>query len=172
VEDRYSRREQSEIVMRRSRTLWGGYWGYVGKHRMKARVVLILATATVAQPTYAMHCRRRDPGNKTPRSLISSAEDSINRTVDTAMFTKTKIALSVALFLSAAFAAMAGGSNRDDNDFGGYVIACSLDGVNPVYHPRIFGNPAVAREYGFVKSRDGNWQVERNCVRGEHGVMH
>jgi hypothetical protein len=172
VEDRYSRREQSEIVMRRSRTLWGGYWGYVGKHRMKARVVLILATATVAQPTYAMHCWRRDPGNKTPRSLISSAEDSINRTVDTAMFTKTKIALSVALFLSAAFAAMAGGSNRDDNDFGGYVIACSLDSVNPVYHPRIFGNPAVAREYGFVKSRDGNWQVERNCVRGEHGVMH
>jgi hypothetical protein len=86
------------------------------------------------------------------------------------MFTKTKIALSVALILSAASAAL--GSNRDDDDFGGYVIACSLDGVNPAYHPRIFGDPAVAREYGFVKSRDGNWQVEKGCARGMRGVMH
>jgi hypothetical protein len=51
VEDRYSPRERNEIVMRRSRTLWGRYWGYVGKRRMKARVVPILATVTVAQPT-------------------------------------------------------------------------------------------------------------------------
>jgi hypothetical protein len=35
----------------------------------------------------------------------------------------------------------------------------SLDGVNPAYHPGIFGNPAVARSYGFVKSRDGGWHV-------------
>ena len=46
---------------------------------------------------------------------------------------------------------------------GGFVKPCSLDGVNPAYHPGIFGNPAVARSYGFVLSRDGNWRVEDNC---------
>jgi hypothetical protein len=82
------------------------------------------------------------------------------------MLTKITAAIATALILSAASAALAWGSDRDDNDFGGYVIACSLDGVNPVYHPRIFGDPTVAREYGFVKSRNGSWQVEKNCVRG------
>jgi hypothetical protein len=47
---------------------------------------------------------------------------------------------------------------------GGYVKPCSLDGVNPVYHPDIFGNPALAKAYyGFVRGRDGTWQVENNC---------
>jgi hypothetical protein len=51
----------------------------------------------------------------------------------------------------------------------GFVIPCSLVGVNPVFHPDIFGNPAVAREiYGFVRSRDGTWQVEKNCIRGPY----
>jgi len=50
---------------------------------------------------------------------------------------------------------------------GGFVVPCSLDGVNPVHHPHIFGNPALAyRIYGFVRARDGAWYVERNCVRG------
>jgi hypothetical protein len=55
------------------------------------------------------------------------------------------------------------GEGRHD---GGFVIPCSLDGVNPAYHPNIFGNPAVARAYGFVQSQDGAWHVEKNCVRG------
>jgi hypothetical protein len=47
---------------------------------------------------------------------------------------------------------------------GGFVKPCSLDGVNPVYHPEIFGNPALARAvYGFVRGRDRNWYVEPNC---------
>jgi len=51
----------------------------------------------------------------------------------------------------------------------GFVIPCSLDGVNPVYHPSIFGNPALARQvYGFIRSPDGTWHVERNCVRGPY----
>lgn len=50
---------------------------------------------------------------------------------------------------------------------GGFVKPCSLDGVNPVHHPHIFGNPAMARSiYGFVQSRDGAWHVESNCARG------
>jgi|HubBroStandDraft_6_1064221.scaffolds.fasta_scaffold731530_2 hypothetical protein len=50
---------------------------------------------------------------------------------------------------------------------GGYVKPCSLDGVNPVHHPQIFGHPVLARSiYGFVQSREGTWYVEKNCVRG------
>ena len=80
------------------------------------------------------------------------------------MLTKTKIVVAATLILSTASATLAGQDDR--NDRGGFVIPCSLDGVNPVYHPRIFGDPAVAREYGFVKSRDNSWQVEKNCIRG------
>ena len=47
----------------------------------------------------------------------------------------------------------------------GYVLPCSLVGVNPVYHPEIFGNPAAARSYGFVQSPDRVWRVESNCRR-------
>jgi hypothetical protein len=47
-EDRYSWRERNEIVMRRQRTLWGRYWGWVGKHQWPARVVLVIATVTIA----------------------------------------------------------------------------------------------------------------------------
>jgi hypothetical protein len=46
------------------------------------------------------------------------------------MFRKTKIALSVAMVLGAASAALAEG----------YVLPGSLDGVNPAYHPRWFPN--------------------------------
>ena len=46
---------------------------------------------------------------------------------------------------------------------GGFVKPCSLDGVNPVHHPGIFGNPAFARAvFGFVRSRDGAWHVVPN----------
>ena len=46
---------------------------------------------------------------------------------------------------------------------GGYVMPCNLVGVNPAYHPEIFGNPVAAREYGFVQSQDGAWQVGAGC---------
>jgi hypothetical protein len=82
------------------------------------------------------------------------------------MLTKTKIVVAATLILSTASATLAGQDDR--NDRGGFVIPCSLVGVNPVYHPRIFGDPAVAREYGFVKSRDSSWQVEKNCARGPY----
>ena len=80
---------------------------------------------------------------------------------------KTIVALTVALGVlgtsSTAWSYFDGRYHR-----GGFVKPCSLDGVNPVYHPGIFGNPAVAREYGFIKTRDGGWQVEKNCVRGPY----
>jgi hypothetical protein len=72
------------------------------------------------------------------------------------MLSKTKIALAAALTLGTASTALA---SSDWNDRGGFVMPGSLDGVNPAYHPGIFGNPAVARSYGFVKSRNGTWHV-------------
>ena len=52
----------------------------------------------------------------------------------------------------------------DSRHKGGYVVPCSLVGVNPVYHPDVFGNPAFAKAYyGFVRGRDGTWQVQSNC---------
>ena len=48
---------------------------------------------------------------------------------------------------------------------GEVVVRCSLNGINPTRHPEIFGNRAVARSYGFVRSRDGTWHVQPNCRR-------
>jgi hypothetical protein len=70
------------------------------------------------------------------------------------------IALSLAVALGALGAASASASEHSGRSGrGGFVVPGSLDGVNPAYHPDIFGNPAVARSYGFVESRDGTWHV-------------
>jgi hypothetical protein len=66
------------------------------------------------------------------------------------MLTKTTTALVAALILSAASAALA--SDSGENNQGGYVLPGSRDGVNPVYHPGIFGNADAAKAYGFVAS--------------------
>ena len=79
------------------------------------------------------------------------------------MFTKTKIAFAAALILSTASATLAGQDDR--NDRGGFVIPCSLVGVNPVHHPEIFGNAAAAQSYGFVQGADRTWHVRADCRR-------
>ncbi len=65
------------------------------------------------------------------------------------MFSKTKIALSVALILGTASVALAGSDKEEPN--GGYVVSGSMDGVNPVYHPELFGNV-----YGSVAPKQAN----------------
>jgi hypothetical protein len=69
------------------------------------------------------------------------------------MSTKLEIALAATIFLGTASAA-----------FGGRVMPCSLDGVNPYRHHKIFRHPDVAREYGFVRSANV-WLVEPKCHR-------
>jgi hypothetical protein len=79
---------------------------------------------------------------------------------------KALAALAVATTLAALTAVPAAATDRDDHGIerGGAVVRCSLDGVNPAYHPQIFGNPAFARAYyGFVLGRDHVWRVEANC---------
>ena len=74
------------------------------------------------------------------------------------------IVLGLGAFAPAS-AAWAQGGGYDYEFYGGFVKSCSLDGVNPVHHPEIFGNPAAAREFGFVQSRDGTWHVQCSGVR-------
>lgn len=78
------------------------------------------------------------------------------------------LALIFILGLQAATTATAFAQDNGRNSGkprGGWVVPCSLDGVNPVYHPGIFGNRAAAASYGFVQSRDGSWHVAPNCHR-------
>lgn len=77
------------------------------------------------------------------------------------------VMLAITAALGVLGAASAAGSDRDHGrDRGGYVVPGSLVGVNPAYHPEIFGNAATAYAYGFVQSRDGTWQV-RTDWRGD-----
>ena len=73
------------------------------------------------------------------------------------------LALTTALSILGAASAAAGMKHGDRGGERGAVLPCSLDGVNPAYHPEIFGNPAAARSYGFVRSPGGTWQVAPGC---------
>jgi hypothetical protein len=79
---------------------------------------------------------------------------------------KGTVLLAIAAALATGIVpATANDSAPDHEDIGGAVTPCSLDGINPAYHPKIFGNPAVARSYGFVKTPDGTWHVLPSCRR-------
>lgn len=83
------------------------------------------------------------------------------------MLGKTVAATALAAILAVLVAtspAWPRGRGFDDYHKGGFVKACSLDGVNPAYHPDIFGDPVFARaRYGFVMARDGSWHVIPGC---------
>jgi hypothetical protein len=74
------------------------------------------------------------------------------------------IAITTALGILGTFPAAAA-NDRDRERDRDNVLPCSLAGVNPAYHPDIFGNPAVAKAYGFVQGPDRVWRVESNCRR-------
>ena len=67
---------------------------------------------------------------------------------------------------SAAWAAM---EEAEKSDQGCSVTRCSLVGVNPVYHPEIFSDAALARSYGFIQGPDRVWHVDGNCSAGRAG---
>ena len=75
------------------------------------------------------------------------------------------LALAVALSGGGVASAAASDTSMDKGESGGFVQRCSLVGVNPAHHPKIFGNPAVAATYGFVRSPNGTWQVRPGCPR-------
>jgi hypothetical protein len=80
---------------------------------------------------------------------------------------KAFVALAVIITLGIPGAAALAGSDRDDRgrERDGSVMPCSLDGVNPVHHPEIFGNAATARSFGFVQAPDHTWHVRADCRR-------
>jgi hypothetical protein len=74
------------------------------------------------------------------------------------------VVLAVSAALVVLGAAPVTASDHEQMNDRDRVRPCSLDGVNPVYRPEIFGNPAIARAYyGFVRSRDGTWYVQPGC---------
>ena len=89
---------------------------------------------------------------------------------DTAMLGKIALIVLVGVTVFGVSIATSVAGGRDDSgarrDRTGSVVPCSLDGINPAYHPEIFGNPAAAfAQYGFTRSRDGTWHVVPNCHR-------
>jgi hypothetical protein len=74
-------------------------------------------------------------------------------------------AITTALGILGAASAAASDHNGNQDRPRSFVLPCSLDGVNPAYHPEIFGNAAAAASYGFVRSPNGTWQVRLGCRR-------
>ena len=65
------------------------------------------------------------------------------------MSTKVKLAFAAILVLGAGSLAQAANENDGGNETGGFVLPPSMDGVNPVYHPRWFPQYGrVMRAYG------------------------
>jgi hypothetical protein len=54
------------------------------------------------------------------------------------MLTKFKLILAATLTLGTGSLAQASNENDGGNETGGYGLRGSMDGVNPVYHPRWF----------------------------------
>jgi hypothetical protein len=52
---------------------------------------------------------------------------------------KTLIALSTAIALGLLGVASVAQASNENDERGGYVLPGSTDGVNPVYHPELFG---------------------------------
>jgi hypothetical protein len=75
------------------------------------------------------------------------------------------VATTLALGVLGAASAAASDHGDDRGHPRSYVLPCSLDGVNPAYHPDIFGNPAAARSFGFVQGPDHTWRVVSGCRR-------
>jgi hypothetical protein len=74
--------------------------------------------------------------------------------------------LAAMAILGGLVAAPASANDRSDRSRErGAVVPCSLVGVNPAYHPEIFGNAAAAQSYGFVQTTDRTWHVRPDCRR-------
>jgi hypothetical protein len=73
------------------------------------------------------------------------------------------IALATVLSLTGASASAWAQPLPGTGGSAGAVVPCSLAGINPAYHPGVFGDPNVARQYGFFQTKDGTWHVKKNC---------
>jgi hypothetical protein len=74
------------------------------------------------------------------------------------MLTKIKLVLAAILVLGAGSLAQAASDNDGGNETGGYVLPGSMDGVNPVDHPRWFP------QYGHVMRSYERWRPTTSTV--------
>jgi hypothetical protein len=72
-----------------------------------------------------------------------------------------QLAVIAALGVLGAISAASGDINNEVT----HATPCSLDGFNPSWHSD-FDNPALAKQYGFVKSPDGSWHLDKSCAQG------
>jgi hypothetical protein len=91
-------------------------------------------------------------------------------TMGEAKLVAKSVMLAIAAALTVGTVGGVGAAKANDHDDhgrerGGFVIACSLDGVNPAFHPEVFANAATARSMGFFQSPDGVWHVLPGCRR-------
>jgi hypothetical protein len=99
-----------------------------------------------------------------PSVIVETVGSDLEETAMNGKTTFVAFAVTTALGILGA-APAAAGDRPDRGRERGAVVPCSLVGVNPVHHPDIFGNAATAYAFGFVRSRDGTWQVAPNCHR-------
>ena len=70
------------------------------------------------------------------------------------MFSKTKLAICVAIALAGAVSGALASNENDPTDRGGFVVPGSMDGINPAYHPEVFR--ANAKVFDFVSPSHKN----------------
>jgi|SRR5215469_8306784 len=83
-----------------------------------------------------------------------------------------KTALIVAITLSvlgATSAALAGAKDDDGGGAGGFVIPGSTVGVNPVYHPDVFGAFAQAQTSQSSQSKKASKQDKKESANSSKG---
>jgi hypothetical protein len=80
---------------------------------------------------------------------------------------KVFVAFAAVAALTLGVVSATAANDRDDrgHERGGFVVPCSLDGVNPAFHPEVFGNAATALSFGFVQGPDRVWRVRPDCRR-------
>ena len=87
------------------------------------------------------------------------------------MSTKVKLAFAAILVLGAGSLAQAANENDGGNETGGFVLPPSMDGVNPVYHPRWFpqyGRVAYGRTNTAIYSGAGAYAYAPLAAQHKH----
>ncbi len=64
---------------------------------------------------------------------------------------RNKVTLIALSMVAAIIGCSPGYASDHENQSGGFVVPGSLAGVNPVFHPEIFGTTAGRQAYGFAR---------------------
>jgi hypothetical protein len=133
--------------------------------RLRARFQPVIKIDVSLGKFCKAEANRSEFGNKAKACSIYPAECNLN--LETTMLKRGKTALIVAITLGVlGSASIAWAGSKDDDGgggAGGFVIPGSMDGVNPVYHPDLFGRPsnAFARAHAQTTSAHAHRKISR-----------